>query len=375
MRDRAYFLRSFRKFPRLFVTALPVAGISFLLAACNQSDAPETEQIRPVKVVIAQTRAVSESVVLTGRIVAEEEVNLAFPMDGRLIDRRAMVGTIVEAGEIVARLDPQIAMNTAKAAEADLAAARAVFLQADRVEKREKENYNKGILPRAQYDQIVQQLQTAQAQVEAAQARYNSAQRQVSLTELRTEVAGIVLNKGADPGEVVRAGQVIVQIARLGKKEARFEVPTRLLFIEGVSQSPPIEVALTDNPRIRVTGYIRDIGVQADAVTRAVPVRVTLPDAPDEMRYGATVTGGISISTPAMMEIPSTALTESRGDPAVWVFNTSSEQVQLRPVRVARYNPGTVIISGGLRDGERVVVAGVQSLRPGQRVKLLNTSS
>jgi RND family efflux transporter MFP subunit len=352
-----------------------VAGISFLLAACNQSDAPETEQIRPVKVVIAQTRAVSESVVLTGRIVAEEEVNLAFPMDGRLIDRRAMVGTIVEAGEIVARLDPQIAMNTAKAAEADLAAARAVFLQADRVEKREKENYNKGILPRAQYDQIVQQLQTAQAQVEAAQARYNSAQRQVSLTELRTEVAGIVLNKGADPGEVVRAGQVIVQIARLGKKEARFEVPTRLLFIEGVSQSPPIEVALTDNPRIRVTGYIRDIGVQADAVTRAVPVRVTLPDAPDEMRYGATVTGGISISTPAMMEIPSTALTESRGDPAVWVFNTSSEQVQLRPVRVARYNPGTVIISGGLRDGERVVVAGVQSLRPGQRVKLLNTSS
>ena len=245
-------------------------------------------------------------------------------------------------------------MNTSRAAEADLAAAKAALAQVDR--------------------RAAQQLQSGQAQVDAAQARLNSAQLQLSFTELRTEVAGIIIAKGAEPGEVVRAGQPIVQIARLGKKEATFDVPSRLMFLQGVSQSPPIDVSISENPNIRVIGYIREIGVQADPVTRSIPVKVSLPNAPDEMRIGATVTGEITISSPAMMEIPSTALTESRGDPALWVVNPSTQEVSLRRIQVVRYNSGSFIVSSGLRDGEKVVTAGVQTLRPDQKVKLLDGS-
>ena len=349
--------------------------MALCLTCCNESDAPETEQIRPVRAIVVQSRVVSETVVLTGHVMAEEEITLAFRIDGQLIDRRVSVGAFVRVAEVVARLDPQIVMNTSRAAEADLAAAKASLTQADRNEKREKDNYNKGTTPRAQYDQIVQQLQSAQAQVDAAQARLNSAQQQVGYTELRTEAAGVVTAKGAESGEVVRAGQPIVKIAREGRKDAVFDVPPRLMYIKGVSQSPPIDVALADNPNISITGFIREIGVQADPLTRTVPVKVSLPNAPDEMRFGATVTGRITIPSSAMMEIPSTALTESGGGPAVWVVSPSTQEVSLRRVQVVRYNPGSVIISAGLANNEIIVTAGVQALRPGQRVKLLGRSS
>jgi membrane fusion protein, multidrug efflux system len=348
-----------------------LAGLACCLAGCFESEPAPTEPIRPVRALTVQTRAVSQSISLTGHIMPEEVINLAFRLDGKLTERSLTSGAIVRTGELVARLDPQIQQNTARAAEADLSAARASLTQAERTESREKENYNKGVLPKAQYDQIVQQLQSARAQVDAAQARLNSAQQQVGYTELRSEVDGIVIAKGAEPGEVVRAGQPIVQIARGGKKDAVFDVPPRLLNTQGLAQSPPIEIALADNPSVRMTGFIRQIGVQTDAMTRTVPVRVALPNATDEMRFGATVNGSIVIPATALMEIPSSALTESKGEPAVWVVSPRG-QVSLRSVRVARYNPGSVIISEGLDNGEKIVTAGVQSLRPGQTVMLLD---
>jgi RND family efflux transporter MFP subunit len=350
------------------VTPFFIAGLGCCLGGCFDSDPVPAEQVRPVKALVVQTRTVGNSVTLTGHIAPEETINVSFRMDGKLTDRPVNTGDLVLAGQLVGRLDPQIQQNTARAAEADLAAARATLTQTEKNESRAK-----GVAPKAQYDQTVQQLQSARAQVDAAQARLSSAQQQVRYTELYTEVEGIVIAKGAEPGEVVRAGQPIIQIARRGKKDAVFDVPPRMMNIQNVSQKPPIDISLVDNPDIRTTGYVRDIGVLTDATTRTVPVRVSLPNAPDEMRLGATVTGALSIASPSFMEIPSSALTESRGEPAVWVVSPSNN-VSLRAVQVARYNPGSVIISGGLNNGETIVTAGVQSLRPGQAVKLLDTA-
>ena len=71
------------------------------------------------------------------------------------------------------------------------------------------------------------------------------------------------------------------------------------------------------------------------------------------------------------MEIPASALTEANGRPAVWVVDPQSKTVSLREVDVLRHNPATVVISQGLEAGDLVVTAGVQTLRPGQKVQLL----
>ena len=71
------------------------------------------------------------------------------------------------------------------------------------------------------------------------------------------------------------------------------------------------------------------------------------------------------------MEIPASALTETNGRPAVWVVDPQSKTVSLREVDILRHDPATVVISQGLETGEVVVTAGVQTLRPGQKVLLL----
>jgi len=71
------------------------------------------------------------------------------------------------------------------------------------------------------------------------------------------------------------------------------------------------------------------------------------------------------------VEVPASALTETDGRPAVWVVDPQNKTVSLRNVEVLRYDPATVVISQGLETGEVVVTAGVQTLRPGQKVRLL----
>jgi multidrug efflux pump subunit AcrA (membrane-fusion protein) len=75
------------------------------------------------------------------------------------------------------------------------------------------------------------------------------------------------------------------------------------------------------------------------------------------------------------VQVPASALTEASGRPAVWVVNPQSQTVSLRNVEVARYEPAAVLISNGLQPGEVVVTAGVQSLHPGQKVRLLGAVS
>jgi membrane fusion protein, multidrug efflux system len=93
------------------------------------------------------------------------------------------------------------------------------------------------------------------------------------------------------------------------------------------------------------------------------------------MRLGSTVIGRIRLVAAPGMELPASALTGSNGSPAVWVVDPKSLAVSLRAVKVALYDPATVVISEGLDTGELVVTAGVQTLHPGQLVRLLGAVS
>jgi RND family efflux transporter MFP subunit len=355
----------------------PFVAIGLLsagLAACEQPP-PPAPQIRSVRAVKVEHRVISESVVLIGQIKARDEIGLAFRIDGRLIERSANPGDQIRVGHVVARLDSQTEQNALQAAEADVAAAQAALAQAEKLESRQADLIKRGVTSRALYDQALQQLQTAQAQLDSAQARHRSAQNRITYTELKSDVNGIVTAKGAEPGEFVRAGQMIVRVAREVYKDAVFEVPAQLALSRRVPQDPVVQVALVDHPGIKTTGRIREVTPQADPVTRLFQVKVGLDDPPPEFFLGITVSGGISFDSPAVMTIPLAAIIESDGKPSVWVVDPTTSTVALRTVEILRYDPSAVIISSGLRDGEVVVTAGVNALHPGQKVKLLAGST
>ena len=220
------------------------AVIGFVAAghvACEQSS-PPTPQIRSVRAVTVERRVISEPVVLIGQIRARNEISLAFRIDGKLIERSVAVGDRITVGHLVARLDPQDEKNAVQGAEADIAAAQAALAQAEKLEGRQADLLKRNITSRALYDQSLQQLQTAQAQLDSAQARHRTNQSRLKYTELETEVSGIVTAKGAEPGEFVRAGQMIVKVAREDQKDALFEVPAQLALSRRIPLDPLIHV-------------------------------------------------------------------------------------------------------------------------------------
>jgi membrane fusion protein, multidrug efflux system len=352
--------------------ACVMLAVAVLLAGC-QEPAPPSPEARPVLTVTVERRAGGVPVSLTGQIRAKDEVSFAFRIDGRVIERRVNVGDRVKAGQLVARLDPLIQQNAFRSAQANLSAAQGQLTQARNTFERQQALVIKGFTTRALFDQAQAGLQTAQAQVDSAQAQLRNAQEQLSYTDVSADADGTVTDKGAEPGEVVRAGQMIVKVARQGGRDAAFDVPAQL--IRTAPQDPVVQIALTDDPSVRTTGRVREVAPEADPTTRTFKVKVGLTKPAEAMRLGATVTGTIQLGSAPVIEVPASALTEASGRAAVWVVDPASQTVALRNINVARYDPNSVVVSQGLEAGEIVVTAGVQALRPGQKVRLLGATS
>jgi RND family efflux transporter MFP subunit len=226
-----------------------------------------------------------------------------------------------------------------------------------------------GWTPRAKFDEAQQALLSAKARVDAVGAQVGVAQNQVSYTVLFADAPGVVTATGAEAGEVVHAGQMIVNVARQGGRDAVFDVSEQL--IRTGPRDPVVQIALTNDPSVRSPGRVREVSPQADPATRTFQVKVGIIDPPPAMELGSTVTGTIKLASPAGQRVPPGALTEADGRPALWVVDPTSQTVSLRDVEVSRYDPADVVVSRGLDAGEIVVTAGVQTLHPGQKVRLL----
>lgn len=361
-----------RSLPRSVLGVAAAVSLAAPLIACQEA-APPAAEGRPVGVIRAEAGAVASDVRLSGEIQAEKSVGLAFRINGRVSERNVNVGDRISAGQVVARLDPTLERNELTAAQASLKAARGELDTARNTFTRQERLMAQGFTTRPRFDQALRARETAQAAVENAEARVELARDRLAFTELRAGVPGVVTARSIEPGEVVQPGQVVITMAREEGRDAVFQVPARLL--EDHAGTYRVRVALADNPAVSAIGTVREVAIQADPATRAFPVKVSLTDPPEAMRLGATVTGVLEISTPSIIAIPASALTQQGATPAVWVVDPATSTVSLRPVDVLRFDPDKVIVAHGLEPGDIVVSAGVQALHPGQRVRQLPARS
>jgi RND family efflux transporter MFP subunit len=310
-------------------------------------------------------------VVLTGRIEAEDEVTLGFRIAGRVLENQSKLGDQVKPGQVVARLESQNEMNALRTAKANLAAAEGQLVVARNHFERQDTLLSQGWTTRANHDQARQALQSAQSQVDAAEAQLKAARDLVSFTELKADAPGVVTAVGPAAGEVVQAGQMIVRVARKDGRDAVFDVSAQVT--RNAPTDPQIAVSLTDDPSVVARGRVREVSPQADPVTRTFTVRVGLTEPPPAMRLGATVTGRMEMDAVPIIEIPASALTNANRQSAVWIVDPASRTVSMRNVDIMRFDQATVAVSRGLDTGDVVVTAGVQALHPGQKVRLLGS--
>ena len=352
--------------PRFILLAL-----ALVLAGCNAESAPV--EIRPVRTIVVEPRPIDDGRRAVGEVKPRYESDLSFRVAGKLVSRLADVGAAVKQGDTLATLDAQDYHNRLRAAEADVAAAEAALVEARGAEGRLAKLLRDGWTPQANYDTALRNLRSGEAKLAAAKAGLELARDQLRYTELKAEFDGIVTGVGAELGQNVAAGQMVVRLARPGDKDAVFNIAETGL-VDGGNDDAELIVSPLSNPELAIEGVVREISPVADATTRTYTVKVTLKNPPPSIRFGMSIGGRWKGRSGPVVALPLSVLFEKNGAPAVWVFDQQSGSAALKPVAIARYDADTVVIASGLATGDTVISAGINTLREGQKVRLADAT-
>ncbi|HXI37268.1 MAG TPA: efflux RND transporter periplasmic adaptor subunit [Burkholderiales bacterium] len=340
------------------------------LAACGQQAvAPKAEEIRPVRVMTVGAASAARGFEYAGEVRPRHETRLSFRVGGKITERLVEVGSVVRAGQPVARLDAAdlaLAVASAKAQVASLQAERDLAA-ADL--KRYTDLRAKNFISQAEYDRRASTLTTAEARLEAVQAQYRQAANQAAYTTLTADTAGVITAIEAEAGQVVTAGQTVAKLARPGEKEIAIAVPeSQRDLVEGAKE---VAVTLNAQPGRTWKGRLREFSPMADAATRTYAARITVLEAGNDMDLGMSARVSVASAAAASgVELPLSAI-YSRGEtPNVWLVSGNS--VRLVPVKVRGLSGERVLIESGLNSGDVVVIAGASLIREGQPVRVLN---
>jgi RND family efflux transporter MFP subunit len=360
---------------RLLSFVSGTVGALFLLLAlpaCQKEEKAASQVVRPVRTVTVALQEGGENVSLTGEIQPRYQADLGFRVNGKILERPVDVGTQVKKDDLLARLDPQQYKQDLEVAKSEIAVADAEVQRSQAQEYRQRELLKSGFTTQVAYDQALKTFKTAQAQLDSAQAKQIQASENLGYADLKADNDGVITAIGADAGQVVSAGQMVVRLAQPGEREGVFNIAEGAFKTR--PKDPTVTVHLVSNPEIETAGKVRYVSPQADPATRTYTVRVSLPDAPPQMRLGANVVGTVTLDQGQTVSIPGSALFQKDGKPAVWLVEKDST-VQLKPITVQRYQGDSVVVGDGLTQGDVVVTAGVQKLLPGQKVALMEASA
>ena len=339
-----------------------------LLAACQKPVEPEPPA-RPALVTIVGETATSDAMILVGEVKSRFESNQSFRINGKIIERKVDVGSTVKKGQVIARLDAADANLSAAAASADVRAAEANHALARAEVERQRTLFNKKFISQSALDIREAELKTSAARVSQVKAQAAVSGNQSRYTALAADRDGVVTQIRAEPGQVVEAGEMVVQIVDTKQIEVLVAVPESRMANLKVGDNVTVKLwasQATDNAKTYAAS-VREIAPAATSSTRAFDVRVALADADETVKLGMTAGVRFAQNVPDEIIIPTSALTQVGGQNAVWTIDKAGV-ANPREVVAGQFTENGVIIKNGLQAGEMIAIAGVHTLIKGQKV-------
>jgi membrane fusion protein, multidrug efflux system len=352
--------------PRPTSAAVALALLATPLGACNERSAAPAELPALVRTELVQPRDAQATMTLTGEVQARFSADLSFRVNGRVLIRLVDVGAHVNAGDLLARLDPAEQQADFEAASAGVAAAEAQLRVAQATFDRQNSLLANGFATRPAYDQAREQLRTAQSTLESVKAELGRTRETLGDTELHARAAGVITARSLELGHVVQAAQSAFTLAQDGERDAVFDVPESMFFDD--MEHDRVSLALVSDPDVTATGYVREISPAVDPKSSTVRVKVAIQNPPPAMMLGSGIAGTAGTKPVREIRLPWTALTAVGSKPAVWIVDPKTNTASLKPVTVGAYEAGAVMIKQGLEPGDRIVIDGGKLLSSGQPV-------
>lgn len=354
--------------------ALLLAAALGTLLSCGPERAPAGEQLRPVRTVTVEPTGGERTRVFSGQSEADSQSRLSFKVPGTVTQIEVDVGSTVEPGDLIARLDARDYELAVQEARAGLARARAELTAATSEYERIRRLYENRNASKSQLDSARAAYESSRASVEAAEKRLEQAELQLGYTRLTAPAAGRIASVPVDRNENVQAGQPIATLTSGERPRVTVGIPEQL--IAQIEAGDTVSVRFDALPGREFEATVTEVGVAPMPGGATFPVTARLDRPADAVRPGMAATVAFTFREEAdsgRLVVPAVAVGEDRHGRFVYVVNTEGSGVgviERRAVTVGDLTDAGLVILDGLEGGDRIVTAGVSRIEDGMRVAL-----
>ena len=367
--DKVNFVKKYRR--PLITIGLLAGGLTVaLMAGWSSKPAVKDPRLQSPKVEIFEAQAAgSARRTFTGIVEARVQSDLGFRVGGKILERSVNMGQRVQKGQVLMRLDSVDLKLSLAAQQANVEAARAKYTQTKADEGRFGTLVKSGAVSRQEYDQARAALDSAKAQLDAAEAQAKVTGNSSEYAVLLADADGVIVRTLSEPGQVVAAGQTVIQLAHDGPREALINLP------EGVRP----DLGTTASARLYgrdpiYQARLRELSDAANPASRTFAARYVLEGEAASTPLGSTVTIELltkQTSGSKCVQLPVGAIHDRGSGPGVWIVDDKSE-VKFRSVQIASVGREEIVVSHGVDAGEKVVALGAHLLHEGQAVNVPN---
>ncbi len=355
-------------------------GLEFMRS--QNTETQKAEVIRPVKTVTLNNNGKGGIWRYYGTLQGGRRVDLSFRVSGPIRTINVEKGASVRKGQLLATLDPRDYQNRLKQARSSQAQAQAEFENAEANFKRYENLYKQKVIPRSTYDTYKTQMNVAKSALNAAAASTATVRDSLQDTELRAPFDGVIVDRMVENFQDIAAKQTIFSLQDISMLEVVFNVPDNDVIWASKTVSMPEVLRAKDVIRARFDAIpdrvfpltLKEVVLQANRNTNTFPVIAVMPQQKDvALLPGMTATVEVEIygleNENSSFIVPQTALLMKPD--GIFVWRCENNIVNRIPVKSGvPHNNGSIEISSEkLKDGDKIVVAGVNLLREGQKVR------
>jgi RND family efflux transporter MFP subunit len=356
---------------KLSIFTLLVATL--MVSACGKSDDPVEERLRPVRYMTVTDASVFRDRSFSGTSKSSRESRLSFKVSGTVINVPVQIGQRLNAGDLIAEIDPASYVLQAQQAQASLVEAQANDRRAAANYERTKGLYANDNASLNDLESARAQAESAGAQVRAAGKTLEIARLNVSYTKLTADTDCSIASLDIEVNENVASGQQVAAVSCGDAFEVTLDLPESL--IGSVNATTPVTVRFGSIPGQEFSGVISEVAVALAAGSAAFPIVIKIAENHPSLRSGlaADVTFQFdSAADKGRVVIPVTAVINDPDGTFVFVAELAEIDgeaiVRRRAVTLGELSQLGIEIIDGLNVGDRVVTAGVSVIRDGQRV-------
>ena len=352
------------------------------LTACGKKQGAAASVKPEVWVVTLKPQAVNLTTELPGRTSAYREAEVRPQVNGIVQKRLFTEGGEVKANQQLYQIDPALYQAQYDSSKAALAKAIATQRSAAALAERYKPLVQSHAVSRQAYDDAIAAAQQAAADVLSAKAAVETAHVNLVYTKVLSPISGIIGRSSVTEGALVTANQaspiatvqqidpMYVDVAQSSTQLLRLKqalAEGRLKSTDG--KEAEVKLMLEDGTMYPLPGKMEFSEITVDPTTGSVIVRALFPNPKHMLLPGmfvrATLSDGVA---PQGLLVPQRGVTrDQRGDPTVLML-TPENKVELRVIKTDRAVGNQWFVTGGLKAGDRVIVEGLQRVRPGMQV-------